>query len=183
LTRSSRWTAAALLCAAALVASRPAVAQDDYLYRVAIAGGIGGSLDSDTDDALDHDALQASFGMVTNERTLVSVRVARIELGDPDFEGLFDAELEYANVAGEYRFSQGYYDFGFYLGLGAYRLTGDVAGGEERETSLGLALGLVGDFDLTRHLAITVETSAHYAFFDQRSEIYASAVGGLAFRF
>jgi hypothetical protein len=185
LTRSSRWTALALLCAAWLAAGAPAAAQDDYLFRASLAAGFGGSLDSDSDNAIDNDALQASFGMVTNDRTLAQVRAGRFALdSDGDFEGLFDAELEFVNVAGEYRFRQPYYDFGVYLGLGGYRLTGDLPGsGEESESALGIALGLVGDFDLTQHLAIVVEASAHYALFDERSNLYTIALGGLAVRF
>jgi hypothetical protein len=185
LTRSSRWTALALLCAAGLAAGAPAAAQDDYLFRASLAAGLAGSLDSDSDDSLDNGAWQASFGMVTNDHTLVQVRAGRFDLdSDGDFEGLEGAELEFANVAGEYRFGQGYYDFGVFVGLGAYRLTGDLpASGEESETALGIALGLAGDFDLTRHLAVVVEASAHYATFDERSNLFALAVGGLAFRF
>ena len=184
MTRSTRWSALALACAA-LAWSSPAAAQSDYTFRVAALGGLGGSADSDLDNDLDHDAFQLEFGMVTNQATLATIRVGRIALdGDQPFDGLLDAQLEYANIAGEYRFDQGYYDYGIYLGLGAYKLGGDrVGGGDESQTALGVAFGINGDFDVTRHLAVTAGASAHYAFFDKRSNLYINGLVGLALRF
>ncbi len=184
MTRSTRWSAILLACAA-LAWGTPAAAQSDFTFRIAALGGLGGSADSDLDNDLDHDAFQLELGMVTNDRTLATVRVGRLELdGDQPFDGLLDAQLEYANIAGEYQFDQGYYDFGLYLGLGAYKLGGDlVGGGDESQTALGIAFGIYGDFDLTRRLAVTAGASAHYAFFDQRSNLYVNGLVGLAIRF
>lgn len=181
MNRSTRWCALALaLAALALPAS--ASAQDSFTYRLGVLGGIGGSADADDNDELSQKALQLSFGMITNVRTLAVVRAGRIEFDEP-IQGLSGAELEYINIAGEYRFHQLYYDFGLFLGLGSYRLSGRLPGGGDSESALGATFGVLGDFDLTRHLALTAEASAHYAFFDDRPNVYLTALGGLAIRF
>jgi len=173
------------LACAGLAWGAPAAAQSDYTYRIAVLGGLGGSADSDVDNDLDHDAFQLELGMVTNDRTLATVRLGSIDLGgDQGFDGLLDAQLEFANIAGEYRFDQGYYEFGIYLGLGAYKISGDlVGGGDESQTALGGVFGVGGDFDVTRHLSVTAGASAHYAFFDERSNLFVNGLVGLAFRF
>jgi hypothetical protein len=165
--------------------SSPAGAQTDYTYRLAVLGGLGGPADSDRDKDFDHEAFQIEVGMVTNQSTLATVRLGKIDLdGGEPYEGLDHAELKFANIAGEYRFDQGYYDFGMYLGLGGYKIDGDpVPGAADAQTAIGIVFGINGDFDLTRHLAITAGASAHYIFFDKRSNLYANALAGVAFRF
>lgn len=182
--KRSTWTAVLLLCLVA--AAAPAAAQDSYTYTVGVLGGVGGSADSDDGGAFDGSWLQVNLGMVTNVRTHVVVRLGRLDLdGDNGvYEGLDDAQLEYFNIAGEYRFNQGYYDFGMYLGLGSYRLKGDPLPGEkEGESALGGVFGIDGDFDVTRHFSIIAEGAAHYAFFDDHSTLYVSAGAGVAFHF
>jgi len=182
----NRSTRTALACSILLLAGTGgATAQEPYTFTVGLLGGLGGSADSEDVGAFDGDALQVNLGMVTNQRTHVFVRLGRIDLDrDEGFEGLTGAELEYANVAGEYRFHQGYYDFGMYLGLGAYRLKGDpLPGAVDAESALGGVFGIDGDFDVTRRLSIVAEGAAHYAFFDERSQIYLSALAGIALHF
>jgi hypothetical protein len=129
-------------------------------------------------------AFQAGFTLVTEPQTAVGFRVGRLDLsGEERFGELTDAELDYAQVGGEYRFSEGYYESGLYLGLGGYRLRGDRPGERDSsETALGGMLGLLGDFALTRNLAIRVEVSGHYVLFDD-ARIFAMAQAGLAVRF
>ena len=122
--------------------------------------------------------------MVTAPRTLVVVRAGRLSIdGDPAFERFASADLEYVNIAGEYRFAQPTYDFGTYLGIGGYRMSGDLfAGGEDSESDLGFVIGLTGDFDMTRNLSVIGEVSGHYAFLDD-ANIFAMANIGLAVHF
>lgn len=184
MTRSIRWCVV-LLVLAALAWSSPARAESDFTFRAAVLGGLGGPADSDHDKDFDHEAFQIEVGMVTNASTLATVRFGTLDLDDGEpYEGLDHAELKYANIAGEYRFDQGYYDFGIYLGLGAYKLDGDpLPGAADGQTAVGIAFGINGDFDINRHFAITAGASAHYAFFDKRSNLYANALAGVAFRF
>lgn len=177
-----RLLAVALLVAA--FAPAAARAQDDYTFTAGLLGGFGGSFDQSSDADLDHRAIELAFGMVTNDRTLTMVRFGELEFdSDLSVEGLFDAELTFLTIAGEYRFRQPSYDYGVYLGLGGYQLSGeDPFEGEVDDRGLGLALGFTGDFDLTRRLSVVVEISAHYAFLD-RADLYGMALGGLAVHF
>jgi len=182
--KRSIWTAVLSLCL--VVVAAPATAQERYTYTVGVLGGVGGSADSNDGGVFDGSSLQVNLGMVTNVRTHVVVRLGRIDLDGEQgiFEGLDDAQLEYVNIAGEYKFNQGYYDFGMYLGLGSYKLKGKPLPGEkEGETALGGVFGINGDFDITRHFSIIAEGSAHYAFFDDHSTIYIGAGAGVAFHF
>lgn len=158
--------------------------QESYSFTLGLLGGVGGGLDSEPDAGLGGSSYLLQAGLITEPRTLVSVRAGRLKLdGDEGFEHYREAELEFVNVAGEYRFSQSFYDYGLYLGVGYYHLSGERrVGGTDSESDLGVALGLTGDFDVTRHLSVVGELSAHYAFLDSAA-IYAMAHVGLAVHF
>jgi len=158
--------------------------QESYTFTLGLLGGVGGALDADPDPGLGQTSWALAAGMVTAPRTLVVVRAGRLAIeGDPAFERFAQADLEYINIAGEYRFAQPTYDFGTYLGLGYYRMNGELlAGGESSESDLGIVLGLTGDFDITRYLSVIGEVSGHYVFLDDAS-IYAMANIGLAVHF
>ena len=158
--------------------------QESYTFTLALLGGVGGGVDAEPDAGLTESSYLLQAGMITEPRTLVSVRAGKLELdGDEGFDDYLAADLEFVNIAGEYRFAQSYYDYGVYLGVGYYSLEGDLrAGGSHRESDLGLALGLTGDFDVTRYLSVVGEVSAHYAFLDSAA-IYAMAHIGLAVHF
>ena len=99
------------------------------------------------------------------------------------FEGLEKPQLDYANVAGEYRFTESYYKSGLFLGLGAYRIAGDVAGVRKEETQIGAVFGADGEFGITRRLTFVIELSGHYVNFSDSARIYALAHAGLAYHF
>ncbi len=167
-----------------MLAPGPAMAFDNYTFVAAVQGGLGGSLDVDGEEPFDQSALQLSFGMLTQDRTLAVVRVGRLEFDDDQpFAGRLGAEVDYLNVAGEYRFRQPTYDFGLFLGLGAYRVSGTPLGPvEKEETAFGFALGVTGDFDLTRHVSVVAEVDFHYALFDD-ANLYGVALAGVAIHF
>ncbi|MEO8198324.1 MAG: hypothetical protein ABI689_16545 [Thermoanaerobaculia bacterium] len=158
--------------------------QESYTFTLGLLGGIGGALDADPDPGLSQTSWALAAGMVTAPRTLVVVRAGRLSIeGDPAFERFAKADFEYVNIAGEYRFAQPTYDYGTYIGLGYYRLNGDLlTGGKTSESDLGIVLGLTGDFDITRYLSFIGEVSAHYVFLDEAS-IYAMANFGFAVHF
>lgn len=158
--------------------------QESYTFTLGLLGGLGGALDAEPDPGLGQTSWALAAGMVTAPRTLVVVRAGRLAIeGDPAFERFAKADLEYVNIAGEYRFAQPTYDYGTYIGLGYYQMKGDLlTGGETKESDLGIVLGLTGDFDITRYLSFIGEVSAHYVFLDDAS-IYAMANVGLAIHF
>ena len=177
----------ALFLAPSLFAPAPASAasqQESYTFTLGLLGGVGGSFDAEPDPGLGQSSYMLQLGMVTEARTLVSLRAGKLKIdGDEGFEDYTAADLEYVNIAGEYRFAQSYYDYGVYVGIGYYRLTGDFAfGGSESESDLGVVLGFTGDFDVTRHFSIVGDLSVHYAFLDQAA-IYGMANLGVAVHF
>lgn len=172
----------ALVAGLALSPALPA--QDSSTFVASLAGGIGGSFDAGHGHEFDHRALQVGVGMLTNDRTWTMLRAGRLDFDrNYDIGGLDHAELTYVTLAGEYRFRQPSYDYGIYLGLGGYELSGrDALLGDTSENGLGLAFGLTGDFDVTRHFSLVAEFSAHYAFLD-RADVYGLALGGVAVHF
>ena len=110
--------------------------QESYTFTLGLLGGLGGALDAEPDPGLGQTSWALAAGMVTAPRTLVVVRAGRLAIeGDPAFERFAKADLEYVNIAGEYRFAQPTYDYGTYIGLGYYQMKGDLLTGgvEERD--------------------------------------------------
>ena len=158
--------------------------QESYTFTLGLLAGVGGALDAEPDPGLTESSWALTAGMVTAPRTFVVVRAGRLAIeGDPAFESFASADLEYVNIAGEYRFAQPTYDFGTYIGLGYYKMDGELlVGGNASESDLGIVIGLTGDFDITRYLSVIGEVSGHYAFFDD-ARIFATANLGLAVHF
>lgn len=181
---SAAAAAAALLVAAALLAPGAAGAQETYTFTVGAFGGLGGSLDADPGDELDNTGFQLDLGMVIQPANHLVLRLGSLDLDSAErFEDLTAAELTYATIGGEYRYRHSYYDSGIYLALGGYRLEGDDAAGRaEDETAIGLALGVTGEFPITRWLGFQVELSGHYADFD-RASLFAMGHAGVVVHF
>ncbi|MEO8503764.1 MAG: hypothetical protein ABI609_07720 [Acidobacteriota bacterium] len=157
---------------------------EDYVFSVSVLGGVGGSLDGEPTSGFGNRSFQLGIGVPTDLNTSVTLRVGRLDLGNrPLFEGLEKARLEYADVAGEYHFSESYYTSGLFLGLGAYRLAGDAAGGRQETTQIGAVFGANGEFGITRRLTFLIELSGHYVNFNDSARIYAMAHAGLAYHF
>lgn len=169
------------------LAATPMAAQgtEPYSFDLGLLGGVGGSADLKPDPGLTNPAFSAFALMVTERYTLVGVRAGRIEFDESKGFGsdLAKADLEYAALVGEYRYPKGYYDLGVYLGLGAYRVKGELPDGEARnETAVGFAFGLTGEFRLYRRLYLAAETNVHYAFLDE-AHLFGGASIGLGLRF
>ena len=182
---SGRAVACACLVLAALGAAGTAGAQELYTYPVSAFGGLGGSLDADPGDSLNNGGFQLGATYVTEAHTRIAVRAGRLGLADGGrFGDLTDAELDYVTLSGEYRFKERYYDSWTYIGLGGYRVDGTrlVGTGEGEESAVGLAIGLAGEFTLTRSLDVVVEVSGHYADLTH-ANVFAMGHAGLAFHF
>ena len=146
----------------------PGHAQELYNYTVSVLGGLGGAPGSDTDDDLGNGSFQVNFSAVLEPSTHLGLRLGRLGFdGDVPQGGLFDSELTYATVAGEYRYREAYYDSGIYFGLGGYRLDGtDFLGRDDDDTAVGAVLGVTGEFEISRRFAVLVELSGHYTDLD-----------------
>lgn len=186
-TRSqTRLAVAAALAAALLAALDPgaAEAQETYTFSVGLFGGLGGSVDAEPGDEIDNTGFQLDLSMVIQPSNHLVLRLGKLDLDSAErFVDLSAAELTYATIGGEYRYRHSYYDSGIYLALGGYRLEGDdAAGGGEEETAIGLALGVTGEFPITRWLGFQVELSGHYVDFD-RANLFAMGHAGVVVHF
>ncbi|HXO22621.1 MAG TPA: hypothetical protein VOA87_22085 [Thermoanaerobaculia bacterium] len=171
----------ALLAALALPGA--AAAQEPYTFTAGILGGAGGSADSGFRD-FSNTGFQLDLAMITETSTQVGFRFGRLNLDHGgSFGTLTGANLEYVTVGGEYRFQESYYESGLFLALGGYRLSGTPpAGGSVSHTSVGLSLGVTGEFRIQRHLGVIVEFSGHYADLKE-AKLFAMGHAGLAVHF
>jgi hypothetical protein len=180
---------AALVVTVTILASSaaPARAVEPFLVSVGVLGGVGGPLDADSPDpGTSQRSMQLQVGFITEPRTMLQVRLGRLDFDDGDQLGnLFRPQLDYATISGEYRFFENWYDSGLFLGLGAYRLRGNrdgFGGSEDEETSVGLTGGVTGEFELTHHVSLLAELAGHYADLDQ-AQLFATAQAGFAVKF
>ncbi|MEM7481574.1 MAG: hypothetical protein AAF481_10410 [Acidobacteriota bacterium] len=157
-------------------------AQDRNLFTVTALGALGGSLDADRGDGVENTGFQLGFSMVTEPRTHVGVRVGQLHFDDP-LESFFDADLSYLTLAGEYRYDEGVYDSGIYLGIGGYQLEGSsFAGRGLDETAFGAVLGFTGEFPITQRFGFALELSGHFVDFDE-TQLFAIGHAGISYRF
>jgi hypothetical protein len=170
--------------AALFAAPGAASAQQLYSFTVSAAAGFGGSLDADPGDEITLGSYQIGGAIVTEPQTLVGVRYGRIGFDDDQpLETLFDADLTYLTLAGEYKFDETFYEGGMYVGVGGYRLEGvDAAGASQDDTSFGLAIGVTGEFPITRRFGVVVEFAGHYTDLDV-AQFFATGQAGLAVHF
>jgi hypothetical protein len=155
-----------------------------YTYSIGALGGVGGSFDASPGNSYSNSSYQLNLAMVTEPKTLVGVRLGKINLDKQDlFGSLHNAGLTYLTVAGEYRFTESYYESGLFLGLGAYRLSGTRADGRSQDqTSVGLTGGITGEIPITRRLGLLLEVAGHYVNLHE-AKIYGTLHGGLTFHF
>ncbi len=174
-----------VVCLLAAVTLAPATgeAQLDYPLEVGAAVALGGSID-ESDSGLGNTGYQASISLGIARRTNVGLRVGEIGYGTGERIGqLLRPTFSYVTVAGEYTFSERYYESGIYLGLGTYRLEGfQPIGGTTSDTSVGLVLGITGEFEVTKRLGFVVEVAGHLADFPV-ARYFATFTGGLGYHF
>lgn len=164
-------------------ASAEARAQDLHSLQFNLFGGIGGSHDVEPGDGFSNEGLELGVLVPTDPGTVVGVRAGRLSFDEPFGRYDRDTTLDYVHLAGEYRFFEGFYTSGLFLGLGGYRLEGTRAGGaSDSEDALGLVFGVTADFPLTRHFSVGLQLTGHYVDFDDQ-QLFATGLGGLSVRF
>jgi hypothetical protein len=173
---------AAVFLAPLFAAASPAIAQGPA-FTVSAAGVVGGAFDTEGGDTLDNVGFQLGFTWDTWEDTRVGVRAARISFSDELVDNVFDPELTYVTIAGEYMFTESYYRSGLYLGLGLYQMEGLVGLETQDDNSLGFALGATGDFEMTPRFSIVIELSGHYVDLELGAQFYGFLTGGIAYHF
>jgi hypothetical protein len=173
----------ALAVLLALSFAAAAQAQEEYSFRGALYLGLGGAFDVEPEDDFDHSSFQLGFSWWSDDDILVGARYG--ELGYDDDEGLGarrGSDLRYLTVAGEYLFNEGYYVSGVYIGLGWYDLAEDAAVGAPSDSAIGVAIGLTGDFQVTRRFSVLLELSGHYTDLED-ADLLAMGHVGVGYRF
>jgi hypothetical protein len=170
-------SALSVLMTAGAIAPDQATASDLHSFTASLLGGVGGSLDEDA-SGFSNSSWQLGFGIRREVRTHFGLRLGSVDFGrgaasDP----LSSANLDYLILGGEYRTEEGLYESGMFLGLGLYELDGM---GSER--AIGLALGVTGDFELTKRWTVLVEIAGHVTKLEA-AEVFATGLAGVAFHF
>jgi hypothetical protein len=184
LIRNHRLLGRLLLVSSLLLLPAAAGATDLYNYTVGVLGGLGGSFDADPGGSLNNTGLQVNLGLVTETATHLVVRVGKLNLDkDAFFGSLTGADLKYATIGGEYRYTESFYESGVYVALGAYRLQGtSAAGRDSRDTTWGVSAGFTGELPIKRWLGIQAEISGHYVDFSE-AQFFGMAQAGVVFHF
>lgn len=173
-----------LLGVLSMLGAASAAQAQRHTFAASAAGVAGGAFDTDGEDpGLDQTGFQLGFSWDTWDNTSVGVRVARVAFSDELVDDVFDPELTYVTVAGEYQFNESFYRSGLYLGLGLYQMEGLVGLETQDDSSLGFVLGATGDFPMTDRLSILVEISGHYADLELGAQFFGFLTAGLAFHF
>jgi hypothetical protein len=171
-----------LLIAGVLVVPAGARAQEDQPLEASLLVSAGGSIDEDS-AGLGNSGFQLGLSLRVDRRTKVGARYGEIGYGAGDRVGtVFNPTFSYLTIGGEYSFSEGYYESGIYLALGAYRLEGTELGQSVSDSTVGLALGVTGEFEITRRLGFVLEASGHFADF-AAARYFITFHGGLAYHF
>ena len=172
-----------LLTLAALMAPGTAAAQEDQPLEATALFGSGGSFDQD-ESGLGNSGYQIGLSLGVARRTKVGVRLGEIDYGAGGLIGAVSRPaFSYVTIGGEYTFSERYYESGIYVALGAYSLEGNLADGQRFDDStLGLALGVTGEFEITRRFGFVVEGAGHLADFGV-ARYFLTIHGGLAYHF
>jgi hypothetical protein len=171
------------------LAAFPAFAQNSELGL--LAGGAkamktaaGGKSD------FQHGFEEISYGLLIDQSTVVKIKLGRMDAKtafvsrDASGKQVVDivdpkGQVEYADVAVEYRFSEPFGTTGLFAGTGLYR----QSAGNRQESDYGFVGGVNGLFPVTRSLGIIAEASYHWAHFYSPKPRYGAVGVGLRFAF
>ena len=154
------------------------LAQSAHTYTVGLAAGLDGSSEDELDFDLTNFSWQAIFSMRIEPSTQWGVRVGQVDL-DSGVD-VFDSELNYLTLSGEYLFADRFYESGLYLGLGYYDFAGGPALGDDN--ALGGVVGVTAGFELTPRFSLQTELSVHYADLDH-AQFFVLGHVGIGYRF
>ncbi|MFQ5349155.1 MAG: hypothetical protein ACE5EG_01790 [Thermoanaerobaculia bacterium] len=171
-----------LLTLGAVVLPSGAAAQEDQPLEASLLLGFGGSFDEDQ-SGLGNSGYQLGLSLGVARRTKVGIRLGEIDYSKGDFvASISQPTFSYITVGGEYTFSERYYESGIYLALGAYKLEGFQGGRPFDDSTLGAALGVTGEFEITRRLGFVLEAAGHLADFGV-ARFFITAHGGVGYHF
>lgn len=172
-----------VLVVAFSLSASAAGAQQTRHFSFGVLTGIGSALDADDADA-NNFSLQVNLAFLTELKTQIGVRLGTIEFDSSDrLDSLMGGDLTYLTIAGEYRFSESFFESGLFLGVGIYELDGVTpAGVAESQSAIGLTAGVSGEFPVNPRWSVLVELVAHRAEFDA-AKLFGSAAVGFLYHF
>jgi len=159
----------------------PAAAQE-HVLSLGVSGGVAGSLDEEQ-GGFSNATYQIRFVVETQDRLNVGIRLGRMDFGDSDIGAVTDVTMDYLTVAGEYLFDEPSYQSGLFIGLGFFDLSStrlDLRSGDE--SALGLVIGALGEFGLSKRWFIYGELAFAYANLDA-AQLFGDLQVGVAYRF
>ncbi len=148
-------------------------------FSIGLFAGFGGSMD-ESDTGLDQTVVMAKFTVETRPRTDFAIRLGEIDI--EQLGAVTDATLTYLTLSGDYWAYESFYESALYLGLGYYEISGLLGFAEVQESTVGVVLGALGEFDVTQNLSFQVEVSAHYSPMDV-AQSFVMGQAGLAVHF
>ena len=155
----------------------PSLSAADSVFSLGLMAGVGGSLDED-EAGLSNQSFQIGFSVEPEDQLLIGLRVGQLDLSDGLVGGSVDTTIDYATAVGEYRFTESFYESGLFIGLGVYRFDGVSFLGEDlSEEAIGLAVGISGEFVLTRTAGLVLELSGHLTNLDTVDTLLMGHVG------
>jgi hypothetical protein len=172
-----------------LLGALPALAQNNEVGLLfggakAMKTAAGGKSD------FQHGFEEISYGVDIDQGTIVKIKVGRMDaktaFASKDASGkeVVDAvdakgQVEYADVAVEYRFSEPFGYTGLFAGTGLYR----QSGANRQESDYGFVGGVNGIFPISRSVGITAEGAYHWVHFYTPKPRYGTVAVGLRFAF
>lgn len=153
---------------------------EDSGYTFALSLVLGGTSDAEPDPGFDNLGFQAMFALERSPHVFFSARAGILPMDTDEGGGLFDADLSYITVGGEYHFPEGFYESGLIIGIGFYDLSGDTFVPDE--SSFGFNLGVNGDFRINDRFSIIGELSGHIVDMDY-TNFFITANAGVAYHF
>ena len=96
-----------------LVFGSGAVAAQEPILSGVLSGGLAGSLDEGS--GFSNPSFQVRFAIETARHRFLSFRLGRMDFSDRSLSLLGEVTLDYLTVSGEYLFTEGNYDSGFFM--------------------------------------------------------------------
>ncbi|HEX7681098.1 MAG TPA: hypothetical protein VF713_23380 [Thermoanaerobaculia bacterium] len=143
-----------------------------------------------------HGFEEISYGLLVDQSTVVKIKLGRMDAKtafvskDASGNQVVDivdpkGEVDYADVAVEYRFAEPFGTTGLFAGTGLYRQSGSngQSGGNRQESDYGFVGGVNGLFPINRSVGIIAEASYHWVHFYSPKPRYGAVGVGLRFAF
>lgn len=147
-----------------------------FSFGILIGGG--SSLEDGFEVDLGNKVFEVFGGMKLEDATAF-----RLKYGQVDVDGETAAgEIEYFQAVVDYEFDEVFGSTSLFAGPGYYSLSSEGVTGGVDQSELGFAVGVAGDFPISRRLSLIAELSYQWINFEDSYSFWA-ATGGFKIRF